>query len=134
MRWTFFVPDDERRESGRRSRVVLTPRRWRQALRQCPQGDGGKKARFTRESTKETVKTIAQGMPGYSGEPVVTTLVCFFIFAREAMGAAGARRSLRPLLSEGVRFVDQLGRFTSRERETMPSAVMPREGGASSTP
>jgi hypothetical protein len=25
-------------------------------------GDGGKKARFTGESTKETVKTIAQGM------------------------------------------------------------------------
>jgi hypothetical protein len=28
-----------------------------------PQGDGGKKARFTREITKEPVKTIAQGMP-----------------------------------------------------------------------
>jgi hypothetical protein len=27
-------------------------------------GDGGKKARLTRESTKETVKTIAQGRPG----------------------------------------------------------------------
>ena len=25
-----FVPDDERRESRRRSRVVLMPRRWRQ--------------------------------------------------------------------------------------------------------
>jgi hypothetical protein len=31
------------------------------------------------ESTKETVKTIAQGRPDRSGEPVVTTLVCFFI-------------------------------------------------------
>ncbi len=29
------------------------------------------------ESTKETVKTIAQGRPGRSGEPVVTTLVYF---------------------------------------------------------
>jgi hypothetical protein len=28
--------------------------------------DGGKKARFTREITKETVKTIAQGMPDCS--------------------------------------------------------------------
>jgi hypothetical protein len=28
-----------------------------------PQGDGGKKARFTREITKETVKPFAQGMP-----------------------------------------------------------------------
>jgi hypothetical protein len=33
----------------------------------------------TKESAKETVKTIAQGRPGFSGEPVVTTLVCFFI-------------------------------------------------------
>ena len=32
----------------------------------------------TGESTKETVKTIAQGRPGISGEPVVTMLVCFF--------------------------------------------------------
>jgi hypothetical protein len=30
------------------------------------------------ESAKETVKTIAQGMPGVSGVTVVTTLVCFY--------------------------------------------------------
>jgi hypothetical protein len=35
------------------------------------------KSPVTGESTKETVKTIAQGRPGYSGEPSVTTLVCF---------------------------------------------------------
>ncbi len=33
------------------------------------------------ESTKETVKTIAQGRPGRSGEPVVTMLV-YFVFYR----------------------------------------------------
>jgi hypothetical protein len=44
----------------------------------------------TGESTKETVKTIAQGRPGISGEPVVTTLVWFFQFPREAAGAHGA--------------------------------------------
>jgi hypothetical protein len=37
------------------------------------------KSPVTKESAKETVKTIAQGMPGRSGEPVVTMLVCFFI-------------------------------------------------------
>jgi hypothetical protein len=31
----------------------------------------------TKESTKETVKTIVQGMPVESVLPVVTTLVCF---------------------------------------------------------
>jgi hypothetical protein len=41
-------------------------------------GDGGNKARFTREITKETVKTIAQGMPDCFGEPVVTCLRAFY--------------------------------------------------------
>jgi hypothetical protein len=40
---------------------------------------------------------IVQGMPGCLGEPVVTTLVCFFIFAYEAAGATRTRHSLRPL-------------------------------------
>src|SRR5882724_4263755 len=51
----------------------------------------------TEESPKETVKTIARGMPGEPGEPVVTTLVCSFYFACEAAGASRARHSLRPL-------------------------------------
>jgi hypothetical protein len=41
-------------------------------------------------STKETVKTIAQGRPDVTGEPVATLLVCFFHFARGAMGASRA--------------------------------------------
>src|SRR6266404_8733873 len=43
-------------------------------------------------------KTIARGMPGETGVTVVTTLVCFFYFAREAAGALDARHSLRPLI------------------------------------
>jgi hypothetical protein len=42
------VPEDERRESGRRSRVVLTPRRWRQVGEDAfaiHAGDGDNKAR-----------------------------------------------------------------------------------------
>src|ERR1700694_341083 len=38
---------DERADGVRRSRVVLTPRRWCQASRKFPRGDGGKKARLT---------------------------------------------------------------------------------------
>jgi hypothetical protein len=62
----------------------------------------------TGESAKETVKTIARGMPGDSGVTVVTTLVCFSHFAREAAGASRARHSLRPLLAEGGRFEAKL--------------------------
>jgi hypothetical protein len=43
------------------------------------------------------VKTIVRGMSGETDVTVVTTLVCFFIFARKAAGASDARHSLRPL-------------------------------------
>jgi len=64
-----------------------------------PRGDGGKKELVTEESAKETVKTIAQGRPVDPPTPVVTT-VCY-LFCTRAMGAAGTRPSLRPLLLEG---------------------------------
>jgi hypothetical protein len=53
-------------------------------------------------------KTIARGMPGDPGVTVVTMLVCYLHFAREAAGAAGARHSLRPLRLEGGRFPAKL--------------------------
>jgi len=40
---------------GRRSRVVLAPRPWRQVSGTFPADDGGNKRRFTGESTKEAV-------------------------------------------------------------------------------
>ena len=40
------------------------------------------KSPVTGESAKETVKTIARGMPGVTGVTVVTMLVCFFICMR----------------------------------------------------
>jgi hypothetical protein len=70
----------------------------------------------TEESAKETVKTIAQGMPGVSGVTVVTTLVCFFHFARETAGALRARHSLRPLISRGRDVKAKLARIARRER------------------
>ena len=42
-------------------------------------------------------KAIARGMPDDFGVTVVTTLVCFSLFACEAAGASSARHSLRPL-------------------------------------
>src|SRR5258707_6369544 len=58
-------------------------------------GDGGNQAMVTGESAKETVKTIAQGMPVDPAKPVVTA-ACFFC-CRRAMGEAITRHSLRPL-------------------------------------
>src|SRR6266487_3102911 len=69
----------------RRSRVVLTPRCWCQVCekkrrRRC------QTSLVTGESTKETVKTIARGMPGVTGVTVVTMLVCFVLFRTRGFG------------------------------------------------
>jgi hypothetical protein len=69
----------------------------------------------TGESAKETVKTIARGMPGCYGEPVVTNSSCFLIFAREAMGAAGRPAFPAPSHVEGHGSLHSSGVFTSRE-------------------
>src|SRR6476659_3518226 len=61
-------------------------------------------------------KTIARGMPGRSGVTVVTMLVCFFSFAREAAGASRARHSLRPLNFRGTNVRPSLGRTAPRGR------------------
>src|SRR5271169_7142862 len=81
------------------------------------EGDSARRRRQTSpvagESTKETVKTIARGMPGVSGVTVVTMLVCSFHFAYEAAGASSARHSLCPLFDEGVHA--RLGRIPRGE-------------------
>jgi hypothetical protein len=53
-------------------------------------------------------------MSGDSDVTVVTTLVCFLIFARKAAGALSARHSLRPL---------------GRKESAKPGRIAPRECG-----
>ena len=59
-------------------------------------GDGGNQAMVTGESTKETVKTIVQGMPAVAVYPWLLTPVLFA--AQAASGATRIRHSLRPLM------------------------------------
>ncbi len=70
---------------------------------ECSANDGGNQAMVTEESSKETVKTIAQGMPVDPADPVVTA-ACFFV-CRRAMGEAITRHSLRPLYFRGTRLL-----------------------------
>ena len=58
----FSVRQTSAPESGRRSRVVLTPRRWRQVARNDPRGDGGNKARSPGRARRKPLKPFAQGM------------------------------------------------------------------------
>src|SRR5580704_17932085 len=76
------------------------------------------KSPITGESAKETVKTIARGMPGVSGVTVVTNSRVFYS-TREAAGAPSARHSLRPL--KGGREICSKTRANApRDRETVP--------------
>ena len=94
-------------------------------------GRWGQSSPVPRESTKDTVKAIAQGMPDDSAEPVVPS-PCFFI-ARGPWVAASTRHSLRPLISEGMLPPIARTRIASRECEGMSgkgethSAVIARE-------
>jgi hypothetical protein len=82
-------------------------------LRIAP-GTVTKKARLTEEITKETVKTIARGMPGVSGVTVVTNARVFYHHARlRAQRAPG----IPCALVFGGRGHAQLGRGLRRESE-----------------
>ena len=91
MRWTRTTLLTRACACGRRSRVVLTPRRWCQVLeKQASQGRRWQQSPVAGESTKETVKTIARGMPDVSGVTVVTNACAFYHCTR------GCGRAERP--------------------------------------
>ena len=95
------------------------PRRWHQRGDDASHhaGDGGKKARSPGRARKKPLKPFAQGMPGKSGEPVVTTS-CVFL-TRNCGCASGARHSLRPLILEG-RCFSKTRACERRGRKSMP--------------
>jgi hypothetical protein len=78
--------------------------------------DGGKKARSPGRARRKPLKPLRRECWNDFGGPVATTLVCFFHFARGAMGAAGTRHSLRPPVLARVEILVQLGRKSRRER------------------
>src|ERR1700732_686431 len=55
---------DERRQRVRQSRVVLTPRRWRQVGGRCSADDGGKKARSPGRARNKPLRPLRAGTPG----------------------------------------------------------------------
>jgi hypothetical protein len=74
---------DECASRGRRSHVVLTPRRWRQILEKLTLlGDDGDKKPDRRGERGISRKTITQGMPDVSGVTVVTNARVFYHHAR----------------------------------------------------
>jgi hypothetical protein len=64
MRWTQGALLTSAHPRGRRSRVVLTPRRRRQVGESDFTGDGGNKARSPRRARRKPLKPLRAGMPG----------------------------------------------------------------------
>jgi hypothetical protein len=94
---------DERASCGRRSRVVLTPRRRRQVGGSNSADDGDKQARSPGRARRKPLKPLRGECRAFSGVTVVTNARAFYT-TRAAAGASGARHSLRPLIFEGKTF------------------------------
>src|SRR5712692_6836635 len=71
-------------------------------------------------------------MPGGSGEPVVTTLVCFVFYCMRGCGCIKRPASPRPLLSEGKVYKARLARKTRGEIAKVYPNVIASEAKQSS--
>src|SRR5258705_13798838 len=77
-------------------------------------------ARSRRGEHEISRKTIARGMPGYSGVPVVTTLVCFVSFRTRGRGCIGHPAFPAPsVVKSGETVFARLGPIAPREREVV---------------
>src|ERR1700676_2862498 len=119
MRWTRAALLTRALACGRRSRVVLTPRRWRQVSREFPRGDGGKKARSPGRARNKPLKPLRRECRIASAEPVCSCAFVLCTFAHETAGAARTRCSLRPLFGGRGKFLANLGRIQPRTREAV---------------
>ena len=108
---------DERCCSVRRSRVVLTPRRWRQVCgvasaqpgldKTLSAGDGGKRARSPGRARRKPLKPLRAGMPGDSGVLVVTRVRSTTTKCTRGRGCNG--HPAFPTPSLGGRFINGSG-------------------------
>ena len=109
---------------------VDRPDRVRGAIN--PRSDGDKKELVAGKSTKDPVKTIAQGRPDDPAPPVVTT-VCFLPMHTGRGCALSTRSSLRPLILEGGPHSSSGAICAARMRMrvlTMPSPHLPLSSSA----
>ena len=117
MRWTRAALLTRAPPCGRRSRVVLTPRRWRQVLEKQASckflgGDGGKQARSPGRARNKPLKPLRAGMPGDPGATVVTNS-CVYYFYTRGCGCNGHPAFPTPFVG---RIDDaQLGRMARRD-------------------
>jgi len=118
-----IVSRGERHQSGRRSRVVLMPRRRHQVGDDASHraGDGDKKARSPGRSRSSPLKPLRRECRLNPSGPVVATLVCF-LFSHARLRVQRASGIPCALFSPEGQINARLGRFTSRERGRLGAA------------
>jgi hypothetical protein len=99
MRWTLWRRVDERRHGGRRSRVVLTPRRWRQALRIIRKAMVAKKPGSPGRARSKPLKPLRRE-GRVCPRPVVTNSRVFLLHARLRVRTAHAAFPAPSILGE----------------------------------
>ena len=97
MRWTRAAFETNAPACGRRSRMVLTPRRRRQVGGSNSAGDGDKKARSPGRVRNKLLKPSRAGMPGDPGATVVTNARAYYHYTR-GCGCNGHPAFPAPLL------------------------------------
>jgi hypothetical protein len=118
MRWTRVARLTSAYPCGRRSRVVLTPRRWRQVLeKQSFSGMMVAKKPGHQGEHEISCNTIACGNAGCPGATVVTNACAFYLCAR-GCGCIGYPAFPAPSIS-GRKIYAKLGRTARRDRETV---------------
>src|SRR5205823_11528624 len=114
MRWTLwrqaFFNAGRKRQGVRRSRVVLAPRCWRQAVREVFRPVTVTTSPLHRGEHEVSRKAIAQGMSDCLRCPVCSCAPFLRTLAHETAGAARIRHSLRPRFSREAKEFASLGR------------------------
>jgi len=113
---------DEGIGGGRRNRVVLTPRRWRQVggvfrRRRWQESRSPGRSRISR-------KPLRAGMPGVSGELAVNTRAhTHYQYARTRLRVHWAPGIPHALIFQGATFRSNLGRNAPRECEAVFAVI-----------
>src|SRR6202047_2320046 len=101
MRWTKAALKTRASTCGRRSRVVLTPRRWRQVGGGNSADDGGKQARSPGRARRKPLKPLRRECRVNRCDRGDYARVLFLFCTRGCGRYPSARHSLRPLIFRG---------------------------------
>src|SRR6266516_2288834 len=116
MRWTRAVPLTNCADADGEVVWFWRPDAGVKSVRRSA-GDGVKQAWSPGRARRKPLKPLRGECRAKSGEPVVTTLVCFVLFRTRGCGCIGHPAFPAPSHVEGEWFLQNSGRIAPRDRE-----------------